>query len=84
MNSSPPDVSLTQAELDRLKAKLAAIPHGKTGALVVGVDWKAGVPVWGRIGVATRIGDHMQLSVEADTRFKQAPPNASAYIAFTW
>lgn len=79
-----PELTITQGELDRLKAKLAAIPPEKTGVLVVGVDWRGGVPVWGRFGIATRIGDHLQLSAEAETRFKKAPPNAGIYAAFTW
>lgn len=82
--AEPPDPSIVQADLERLKTKLAAIPPGKTGAIVVGLDWKAGVPVWGRFGVATKVGEHWQLSVEAETRFKKAPPNAGIYTAFIW
>lgn len=80
----PPDLTITQGEVDRLKAKLAAIPPGKTGALIIGLDWRGGVPVWGRVGVATRVGDHLQLSAEAETRFKKAAPNAGIYAALTW
>lgn len=84
MAAQPPDLNITKGDLDRITSKLAAIPPGKTGALVVGVDWRAGVPVWGRFGVATRVGEHLQLSVEAETKFKQAPPNAGVYVAWVW
>lgn len=81
---STPEPSILKQDLDRLSTRLAAIPPGKTGALIVGLDWRAGVPVWARFGVASRVGEHLQLSVEAETRFKQAPPNAGVYAAFTW
>lgn len=80
----PPDLNITQGDLDRLKTKLAAIPPDKTGAVVVGIDWRGGVPVWLRFGVATRIGEHLQLSTEAETKFKKAAPNASIHAAWIW
>lgn len=84
MPEQPPDLTITQGDLERLKAKLSAIPQGKQGALIVGIDWRGGVPVWGRFGVATRVGEHLQLSAEAETKFKKAPPNASVYAAWVW
>ena len=78
------DLNITQPDFDRLKAKLAAIPPDKTGALIVGLDWRGGVPVWGRVGLAKRVGEHWQFSLEAETRFKKAAPNAGIYAAITW
>lgn len=80
--ASPP--SIVAEDLTKLHQKLAAIPPDKKGALIWSVDWKGGVPVWGRFGVATRVGEHLQLSVEAETRFKKAPPNGSLLVAWTW
>lgn len=70
---------LTDGNIDRLKAKLNALPANKKGALIVGVDWVGGVPVWGRVGVATRMGDHFQLAAEADLK-----KSGTIYAAFTW
>ncbi len=81
---APPDLNITTGDLDRLASKLQAIPKDKTGALIVGIDWRGGVPVWGRFGVATRVGEHLQLSAEAETKFKKAPPNAGVYAAWIW
>lgn len=82
--SDPADLNITKSDLDRIASKLAAIPPDKKGAVIVGVDWRGGVPVWGRFGVATRVGKHLQLSAEAETKFKQAPPNAGFYVAWVW
>lgn len=84
MPETPPDLNITQGELDRLKTKLAAIPPDKQGAVILGLDWRGGVPVWGRFGVATRVGEHLQLSAEAETKFKKAAPNAGLYVAWIW
>lgn len=82
--SDPVDLAIAKPDLDRLAAKLNAIPPGKQGAWIVGIDWRAGLPVWARFGVATRVGDHLQLSAEAETRFKKAAPNATFLAAWTW
>lgn len=63
---------------------MGVIPPGATGAAIVAIDWRAGVPVWARFGTATRVGDHLQLSLEAETKFKKAAPNASFHVAWVW
>ena len=84
MADQPPDLHITRDDLTRLQSKMAAIPRDKSGAFIAGIDWRGGVPVSARFGVATRIGEHLQLSAEAEERFKKGPPNADFYIAWTW
>lgn len=70
--------------LEQVERLTAAIPSGKTAVLVVGVEWKYGVPYWFRFGVSRKSGEHFKMGVEAETKFTKASTNATAYAAWTW
>lgn len=80
--SPAPESAATEPDLARLRARLNEIPAGKTGALVVGVDWTGGRPSW-RVGVASRVGDHFAVGADVEKRFRERP-NAKIYAALTW
>lgn len=66
------------------KRKTAGIPPGKTTALVMAADWKMGVPVRWRWGVAHRVGDHFELGADAATKFTKASTEATLHVAWSW
>jgi hypothetical protein len=84
MDEPIPSKTVLGTGLDLVKARTATIPPGKNNAVIVGVDWKFGVPYSFRFGWATRRGEHFQLSAEAETRFSGASTNAGVYAAWTW
>lgn len=65
-----------------MRARLNELPAGKTGALVIAVDWTKGLPTM-RVGVAARVGPHFELGADAEKRFREKP-NARIYAALTW
>lgn len=68
--------------LERIKARLAEIPLDKKGALIIAVEWKAGIPLM-RTGVAARIGSHWTLGADAQLKLKDKP-DARVFAALTW
>lgn len=76
------DPSPFTQDLARVRARLSEIPANKKGALVVAVEWKAGIPTF-RTGLAARVGDHLELGADAEKRFREKP-NAKIYAALTW
>lgn len=77
-----PQKTILAQGLDAVNTRLADIPEGKKGALIIAVDWSNGLPTM-RMGVAARAGDHLKLGADAEKRFKQNP-NAKVYAALTW
>lgn len=76
-----PDEQLND-NLDRLKARLAVVPPGKTGVFVTAFDWKLGLPVAVRTGAALRIGDDWQIA--GDGEFSKLSKRATFYVAWQW
>jgi hypothetical protein len=62
---------------------LAQIPPEKTGALVMGLEWKYGIP-FAKFGTAVRIGDNFKLAADAETRFSKLSTSAKAYAVWSW
>ncbi len=59
------------------------IPEGKKGAVLVGLEWKYGLPFM-KVGTAARVGDHFAVAAEVETRFSKMSTNAKVYAAWTW
>lgn len=68
--------------LERLKARLAVVPAGKTGVFVTAVDWKLGMPVTVRTGAAFRIGDDWQIA--GDGEIQKLSKRATFYVSKEW
>lgn len=80
MSDQPSILKSIPAAVD---ASLAQVPPDRKGAVVVGVEWKAGVPFM-KFGTATRVGEHLKLSAEAETRFSKMSTTAKAYAIWSW
>lgn len=74
------DLSTIPAAVD---ASLAQVPPDRKGAFVAAVEWKSGVP-FAKFGTAVRVGDHLKLAAEAETRFSKMSTSAKAYVVWTW
>lgn len=61
----PPEHTFMKDSLARVRDQLAQIPPGKTGALVVAVDWKFGVVPTLRSGIAHRTASGWEIHGEA-------------------
>ena len=68
--------------LAHIKARLAELPLDKKGALIIAVEWKAGIPIM-RTGVAAKVGRHWTLAADVQAKLK-AKPDAKVFAAFTW
>jgi hypothetical protein len=64
-------------------ASLASVPADKRGVLVMGVEWKYGIP-FARFGTALKVGDGFKLAADAETRFSKLSTSAKAYAVWTW
>ena len=69
--------------LAHIKARLAELPLDKKGALIIGVEWKAGVIPILRPAIAAKFGTHWTLAADAQLKFKEKP-NATIFAAYTW
>lgn len=81
-SASAPEPSIVATGLDSMKRRLAAIPPGKRGALVISADWKYGIPVSIKGGFAHRSGDHFVLGAEG--KYQKQAHTATAYVAWVW
>ena len=79
MSDAPP---ILGDGLAKIKARLAELPLDKKGALIIAVEWKAGIPIM-RTGVAAKIGEHWTLGADAQVKLKDKP-DAKVFAAFTW
>lgn len=79
--STPTILATGLALVDR---HTASIPPGKTAAVVVAAEWRYGVPVALRFGVAKKVGESWKFGVEAETRFKKNTEAATVYTAWAW
>jgi hypothetical protein len=68
--------------LAHIKARLNELPLDKKGALIIAVEWKAGIPIL-RPAIAAKIGTHWTLAADAQLKFKDKP-EAKVFAAFTW
>src|SRR5688572_20247357 len=59
-----PNGALIKDSAERVKKQLAQVPEGKTGALVVAVDWKYGVVPTLRTGIAHRTANGWEIHGE--------------------
>ena len=66
-----------------VQASLAQVPADRTGALVVGLEWKYGLPFM-KVGTALRVGENLKLAAEAETRFSKLSTSAKAYAVWSW
>lgn len=64
-------------------ASLASVPAGKKGVLVMGVEWKYGLP-FATFGTALKVGDGFKLAADAETRFSTLSTSAKAYAVWSW
>lgn len=78
---APPEDTLIQDSLKRVRDQLAQVPEGKTGALVVAVDWKGMVPTF-RTGFAQRTVSGWEIHGEAF--ISKASKGASVRAVKTW
>ncbi len=58
------DDTLIKDSLESVRHKLAQVPEGKTGALVIAVDWKGLLPT-ARAGIAHRTVNGWEITGEA-------------------
>ena len=80
----PPDQPSILASIPAaVQASLAQVPADKTGALVVGLEWKYGLPFM-KVGTALRVGDNLKLAADAETRFSKLSTAAKAYAVYSW
>lgn len=79
---NPAGDTLIKDSLKRVKEQLAQIPDGKTGALVIAVDWKAGVLPTFRSGVAIRSPFGWEIHGEAF--LSKVDKGASVRAVKTW
>lgn len=76
-----PEDSLIKDSLKRVRDQLAQVPEGKTGALVVAVDWKGLMPTL-RTGIAHRTVNGWEIHGEAF--ISKAEKGASVRAVKTW
>lgn len=78
----PPDDMLIKDSFKRVRDQLAQVPDGKRGALVVAVDWKAGIVPTFRTGLAHRTANGWEIHGEAF--ISKAENGASVRAVKTW
>ena len=78
-----PDPSILASIPAAVQTSLAQVPPDRTGALVVGLEWKYGLPFM-KVGTALRVGDSLKLAAEAETRFSKLSTTAKVYAVWTW
>ena len=77
----PADDTLIKDSFKHVRDRLAQVPEGKTGALVIAVDWKGIVPTV-RTGLAHRTASGWEISGEAF--ISKAGKGASVHAVKTW
>lgn len=77
-----PNGALIKDTADRVRKQLEQVPAGKTGALVVAVDWKAGLVPTVRTGLAHRTANGWEIHGEAF--ISKAEKGASVRAVKTW
>jgi hypothetical protein len=83
MPPSPEPPSILKSVPAAVEASLTNMPAGKQGVLVMGVEWKHGMP-FATFGTALRVGDSFKLAAEAETRFSKLSTSAKAYAVWSW
>lgn len=78
---APQDDSLIKDSVKKVREQLAQVPEGKTGALVIAVDWKGLVPTM-RTGIAHRTASGWEIHGEAF--ISKAEKGASIRAIKTW
>lgn len=78
-----PEPSILKSIPAAVEALLANVPAGKQGVLVMGLEWKYGLP-FARFGTALKVGEGFKLAAEAETRFSKMSTSAKAYAVWTW
>lgn len=68
--------------LDSVRAGLAQVPEGKTGALIVSVDWKGSLTPTLRTGIAHRTVTGWEIHGEGF--ISRAEKGASVKVVKTW
>jgi hypothetical protein len=79
---TPPNAPFLKEGQDRLAKHLGAVPEGKTGALILGIEkngWNPSI----HVGVAARVGKHWSFAGE-QTIQKKAKPTTEFYTMFSW
>ena len=76
-----PTDTLIKDSLKRVRDQLAHVPEGKTGALVIAVDWKGVVPTL-RTGIAHRTANGWEIHGEGF--ISKAEKGASVRAVKTW
>lgn len=74
--------TLIKDSLQRVRDGLAQVPEGKTGALVIAVDWKAGIVPTFRTALAHRTANGWEIHGEAF--ISKAEKGASVRAVKTW
>lgn len=81
--SQPEPSSILRSIPSAVEASLAQVPAGRQGVLVMGVEWKYGLP-FARFGTAVKVGDSFKLAAAAETRFSKLSTSATAYAVWSW
>lgn len=79
---APPKIDLTTIP-SAVNASLAQVPPDRSGALVMGLEWKYGLPFM-KFGTALRVGENVKLAGDAETRFSKMSTSARGYLLWTW
>lgn len=84
MSNQPPDrPSILQSIPTAVATSLNHVPPDRTGAFVMGLEWKYGLP-FAKFGTALRVGDSFKLAADAETRFSKLSTNATFHALWTW
>ncbi|MDP2319550.1 MAG: hypothetical protein Q8O42_09470 [Acidobacteriota bacterium] len=83
MTTPPEPPSILQSIPAAVEASLASVPADKRGVLVMGVEWKYGLP-FAKFGTALKVGDNFKLAADAETRFSKLSTSAKAYAVWSW
>lgn len=76
-----PDDTLIKDSFKRVRDQLAQVPEGKTGALVVAVDWQGILPTL-KTGFAVRKSNGWE--IHGDAFISKASKGASVRAVKTW
>lgn len=82
LDAPGPDDTLIKDSFKRVKEQLAQVPEGKTGALVIAVDYKYGVVPTLKTGIAHRTVNGWEIHGEAF--ISTAGKGASVRAVKTW
>lgn len=79
---APGDDTLIKDSFKRVRDQLAQVPDGKSGALVLAVDWKFGVVPTAKVGIAHRTANGWEIHGEGF--LSKADKGASVRAVKTW